>query len=120
MKKTTLTFLFGFAIFISGVPAHAGKLSGSQLQAHFAGKTFIGSWKGNPLQLKAYRNGNLAGVSKGRFDQGRWFIKDQYLCFSLKVWTKNKPKCGNMYKSGSKYFGFIRSNGKPRLVLKRK
>lgn len=98
--------------------ANAGsKLTGSQMRSIFSGKKFTGQWKGNPLVLQAFRNGLLRGKSLNRIDQGRWFIRGNHLCFSLQVWTKNKPKCGAMYKSGRRYYGFIRRNGTPRLSL---
>ena len=100
--------------------ASAGKLSGRQIRSYFSGKTFVGAWKGHPLMLKAHSNGFLNGVSKNRFDQGRWFVQGSKLCFSLKVWTKNRPKCGAMYRRGGEFYGFVRSNGRPRLTLRRK
>jgi len=92
----------------------AESLKGSEIRALFPGQ-FSGTWKGqHRVTISVSQNGTLAGSAGIMSDTGSWSVAGRKLCVTFKSWTKNNRHCGEVYKSGNSYLGFV-ENGKPML-----
>lgn len=89
-------------------PSIAAKLSGDQIRAEFAGKTFSFQTKKGLTGKVRYSKGGKSKMSKTNFDikkdSGKWRIKGNKICNTWKIIRKGKEKCFSITKTGSGKF----------------
>jgi len=108
------------ALAFTSQAAHAETrpLSGKEIRALFPG-SFAGTWEGqHSVTITASQNGTISGRAMLASDTGVWSVVGQKLCVSFRSWTKNARHCGEVYKQGSSYIGFIK-NGRPMLQFRK-
>ena len=117
MYKFAAIALLGVMTSLSPASA-AERLTAKQIRALFPG-SFTGIWQNtNRVSIKAERDGTLAGVAGGMTDSGVWQVNGRRLCVTFKSWTQNKQRCGEVFRDGAQYIGFI-EDGKPQLQFQR-
>lgn len=120
MMKLFTTSLLAFAMFssVSVAGTAAERLSSTEIRSLFPG-SFTGTWQGqHRVTISAAKNGTLAGRAFLGSDTGVWSVSGQKLCVAFKSWTKNARHCGDVYKQGDVYMGFV-ENGKPMLQFQK-
>ena len=98
--------------------AAADRLSPREIRALFPG-SFTGTWQGkHTIAIVAGEDGSLAGAVGSSTDTGVWSISGRQLCVTFKTWTENVKQCGEVFKQGEFYIGFIQ-DGKPQLQFQK-
>lgn len=98
------------AVLVLGLtsPSIAAQLSGDQIRAEFAGKTFSFKTKKGLTGKVRYSKTGKSKMSKTNFDikkdSGKWRIKGNKICATWKVIRKGKEKCFSISKTGSGKF----------------
>lgn len=79
---------------------------------------FAGNYKGKlKLVIHLKPGGKITGTANGKPQQGRWRVKGDELCLTVRFLILSKTRCGPIFYDGSRYFGMFNKRGKPRLML---
>lgn len=120
VTKCFIAAAIAAAIFTSSAGASIGaeRLESAEIRALFPGQ-FSGTWKGqHRVTVDVSPNGTLAGSAGLMSDTGVWSILGRKLCVTFKSWTKNVRQCGEVFKTGTHYIGFV-EDGKPMLQFRK-
>lgn len=107
--------------FVQAAPSTAGSrlLDDQSIRALFPGRYIAQIKGGYSISINAKSNGTLKGTAiLGISDKGRWTVRRRTLCIAFKKWTKGKPKCGMVRKSGQWYV--VASRGKEKFRFKKR
>ncbi|WP_137388422.1 hypothetical protein [Rhodoligotrophos defluvii] len=70
------------------------------------------------MTITASGNGSMSGKAMLASDTGIWSVVGRKLCVSFKSWTNNARHCGEVYRQGDTYVGFVK-NGRPMLQFRK-
>ena len=94
-------------------PAHAQRLSGSEIRAITEGKSHRGTGKRGQVFVFFFDSGGaLRGsvtppggtrVARAISDQGTWSIVGGRLCMQWRKWRRGRKSCGPIFRAGGQY-----------------